>query len=370
LALSVASSSDGVSSADSDSDSETKSECLPTFESIGSWSNLRCPHLITPEAFESHRFRVQRQIAAVTGMDLDSVIAQLAEALPERPAADQHFTLRDILRFAEHINVSAYFYNGRRLHTVEVRKNNNKSAIVFACWCRLLYFYKGMGPRARDDAQGRSGKPPRQRESELCKSLRHQPKAVGELQPFPWHLELADVPAGHYWILSVYCHDDGDGDRHIEGLLCRFLLSKRYPRVTKLRYGSSDKPHQLLYHKIPKFDNGAGTITVRSHARDVSTTAAWAKRLDVPYAGQSLGPFTGVVLDALLRRRQRRYLADSEKRLLREQQRNSCSLCGDTLGSDVIFDHAIPLHQMTQEQSLDSFQAICGPRGCGSTQVI
>jgi hypothetical protein len=103
-----------------------------------------------------------------------------------------------------------------------------------------------MGPRARDDAQGRSGVPPRQRESELCKSLRHQPKAVGELEPFPWDLELADVPAGHYWIPSVYSHADGDPDRHIEGLLRRFVMSQRYPRVSKLRNGTVDKPYQLL----------------------------------------------------------------------------------------------------------------------------
>jgi hypothetical protein len=56
---------------------------------------------------------------------------------------------------------------------------------------------------------------------------------------------------------------------------------------------------------VPTFDIGEGTITVRNHARDVSTTAAWARRLDIPYAGQGLGPFTGVVIDALLRRRQR-----------------------------------------------------------------
>jgi hypothetical protein len=128
----------------------------------------------------------------------------------------------------------------------------------------------------------------------------------------------------------VYCRDGGDDERNIDGLLRRYLLSKQYPRVTKLCYGSTDKPFQLVYHKVPMFDNGEGAITVRSHVRDVATTAAWAKRLDVPYAGQSLGPFTGIALDALLRRRQRRYLTDSEKRLLREQQRDACNLSGDT----------------------------------------
>jgi hypothetical protein len=226
-----------------------------------------------------------------------------------------------------------------------------------------------MGQRARDDAQGFSGGPRRPKESELCKSLGHQAKSVGELEPFPWHLELADVPAGHYWIPSQYCRDDGDPERHIEGLLHRFLESKRYPKVTKLRYDTQDKPFQLLYHKVPSFDRGEGTISVRSHARDVATTSAWAKRLDVPYAGQSLGPFTGVVLDALLRRRRRRYLSDAEKEQLRVAQRNTCALCGDALDRDAIFDHIAPLHQMTQEQSPDSFQAICGQCSADKTKA-
>ena len=48
-------------------------------------------------------------------------------------------------------------------------------------------------------------------------------------------------------------------------------------------------------------------------ASDAATTQAWAKRLKVPYAGQSLGPFTNTVLDQLLRTKQRRYLSDAEK---------------------------------------------------------
>jgi hypothetical protein len=55
---------------------------------------------------------VQRQIAAATGMDVDTVLGQLAEALADRDASGQHFTVREILCFAEHCNVSAYYYEG------------------------------------------------------------------------------------------------------------------------------------------------------------------------------------------------------------------------------------------------------------------
>ena len=108
----------------------------------------------------------------------------------------------------------------------------------------------------------------------------------------------------------------------IVGVLGRFLKSSRFPKVSKLDYSGSGsrtgmieghKPFELTYHKTPGLDKGTGTITIRSHARDSGMAHAWAKRLNVPYAGQSLGPFTNIVLDQLLRTRQRRYLSDGEK---------------------------------------------------------
>eukprot|EP00969_Alexandrium_andersonii_P162533 7184415-Alexandrium_andersonii.AAC.1 len=79
------------------------------------------------------------------------------------------------------------------------------------------------------------------------------------------------------------------------GILERFLRSARFPNVSKLDYEmEGHKPHQLTYHKTPGMDNGTGTVVIRSHARDATTTHAWAKRLEIPYAGQSLGPFTNM----------------------------------------------------------------------------
>ena len=54
------------------------------------------------------------------------------------------------------------------------------------------------------------------------------------------------------------------------------------------------KPHTINYVKVRGMDNDAsGDIVVRSHAIDGAATAQWAKRLDIPYAGQSLGTFAG-----------------------------------------------------------------------------
>ena len=90
---------------------------------------------------------------------------------------------------------------------------------------------------------------------------------VEDFQPFPWHLELADVPKGAYWVPS-----EGSGDDEAPGIvqtLRRFLDSSRFPRVSKLDYkAEGTKPFQLEYHKTPRMDNGTGTIVVRSHARD------------------------------------------------------------------------------------------------------
>ncbi len=67
------------------------------------------------------------------------------------------------------------------------------------------------------------------------------------------------------------------------------------------------------------------------------------------------------MLDAVLQRRQRRYLKDDEKQSIRDLQGGQCSLCGDTLDThSTAFDHIVPLHQMTAEQGLEDFQGICG----------
>ena len=370
-------------SSDNMSDHSESEDEAPTSQTrtdtIGSWSHLRCPELIVKEAFEEHPLRVTRQIAAATGVTVGEVLETFRVMKAETEwDPSLGYTPQDIFEYAKCTEVGAYLYNGGRLERAEQRHNKDKTAIVFTVWCDVAYFYKGLGPRARDDAQGpRFTSPeslgpqdPKPRKlTELTKSVKHPPKSVEEMEPFPWSLELADVPAGSYWIPSEWTCDHGDEHRHIYGLVVRFLQSRSYPRVSKLRYGDVDKPFEITYHKIPSYDNGSGTIVVRSHARDVQTTAAWAKRLEVPYSGQSLGPFTNVVLDTLLRRKQRRYLSDTEKEVVLLRQGRNCNLCGDAVGSDGVFDHTIPLHSMTSDQNIEAFQFLCGQCSANKTKA-
>ena len=107
-------------------------------------------------------------------------------------------------------------------------------------------------------------------------------------------------------------------------------------------------------------DTGAGTINIRIHAIDGEQTASWAQRLNIPYAGQTLGAFALIVLDTLLRKRIRKYLNMKEKQEVLERQRGSCNKCGDTLGCDAVYDHKVALHQMATEQTVDAYQALCG----------
>jgi hypothetical protein len=212
----------------------------------------------------------------------------------------------------------------------------------------------------------------------LTKTIQRQPQAVQDFTTFPWELgeDLAAVPAGDYFVASESMPYDNADTRGIEELLQLFHASGRFPIVRKARHPqrqrgtlllpARDKPTVLVYVKTPGMDGNTGAIRVRSHAMDAEVTAEWAKRISVPFAGQSLGPFTAVAFDALLRRRQRRLLTDKEKEEIRARQKRQCNDCGGSLGSDTVFDHIIPLHQAT-EQTLDHFQAICGQRSTDKT---
>ena len=91
-------------------------------------------------------------------------------------------------------------------------------------------------------------------------------RPVEDFQPFPWHLELADVPEGAYWVPNIGSGDDAAPS--IVQTLRMFLDNSRFPKVSKLEYkAEGTKPFQLEYHKTPSMDNGTGTILVRSHAQ-------------------------------------------------------------------------------------------------------
>jgi len=355
--------------------------------SPGSWSNLFHPELIVPEAFDPvEEFRIPRQVASALGIPLQTVMSFMGEWTRRCHWAEV------LTEYAKDLNISHYIYHARRLISFELR-DSHKPSLIFNVWSEHIYLYKGAGSFAEEDAKhalarqqtssppsaqvvetGEDGPettesspkvPPYNRQWALLKEDRHLPAAVEEFSLFPWATaedDLADVPSGRYWVFPILplhmCEDDY---RHMDGLLKLFARSHRYPRVTQSVLGQEIRITELAYTKVQGKDNGSGCIIVRSHALDSEATATWAKKLDVPYAGQSLGPFAGIVLDTLLRKRCRRYLTKGEKQQLLTEQKRQCALCGDVLAdSEVIFDHTIPLHEMTADQSLDAFQAICG----------
>jgi hypothetical protein len=76
---------------------------------IGSWSHLKNPELIVPEAFEEHPQRIQRQIAVATDTPLCAVVAAFEELCPEP------YTVTTLCDYAAAVDCSIYVYNGQHL---------------------------------------------------------------------------------------------------------------------------------------------------------------------------------------------------------------------------------------------------------------
>ena len=266
-----------VSNSESESDSDELTQdmyCGGPIKTIGSWSVLPRPDLIVPEAFVDDILRIPRQIAVATDERLEVVLQRFDEIFNgpgwrELP----NITVRDILQYASDSRVSAYMYVGNHLEHVDQRDNHKKRAVVFVYWCGCVYFYKDMGTIARDEAQKRYAREllntnanlsndsakdatdarvyrqPCKKKYVLEKSRKHPPKPVEEFQPFPWHLALADVPGGLYWVPSQVS-DECPSMMDMVGVLGRFLKSSRFPKVSKLDYsGSGSRTGMLEGHK-------------------------------------------------------------------------------------------------------------------------
>ena len=177
----------------SDAGEEIVAPPAPAFQSLGSWSQFRCPELIVQEAFETHPFRIPKHISAATVKSLENVLLTFDDIYNGTGWRDNPcITPHDIFQYAKDTRVSAYMYAGRRLSKVETRENSHDLAIVFTVWNGLSYFYKSMGPRARDDWQHmrdkaapdcQNNKHTKQTTHELAKSERHMPKPVEEFAP-------------------------------------------------------------------------------------------------------------------------------------------------------------------------------------------
>jgi 5-methylcytosine-specific restriction endonuclease McrA len=386
---------------------------------MGSWSHLLQPNHILAEAFSEDDDRIANQLAVATGMshsDVTSVLREVKASAPSGASVAWQFTLEDIHVFAHLTERTLYVYHGRALQSFVQRHlgtrtcNHMRRSLILSHWAGRVYFYaKGAAYVAAKDAaikpqlcasvvdQGGGAEQRFLVGLPICtmktppaivleRSARSEPKAV-EPQDFPWDIALQDialVPPGNYHTKSEDGPYDEERGRTLKGLVTLLVNQGRYPRVRYQRYppkmGSTapaDMPSCIVYTKTA-MDCSAesrGEIRVSSHARDATQTAAWARVLDIPYSGQSLGVFTNRALDVILRRRHRKYLSRMNKDAMLEEQCHSCKLCGDALGSDTIFDHIVPLHQlaralsgsMASSQAPSEFQAICGQCSANKT---
>ena len=98
--------------------------------SIGSWSHLKNPELIVPEAFVEHPQRIQRQIAAATDTPLCAVVAAFEELCPESSSStgegEKPYAAITLCDYAAAVDCSIYVYDGQRLLHAAQRENHKK----------------------------------------------------------------------------------------------------------------------------------------------------------------------------------------------------------------------------------------------------
>ena len=92
----------------------------------------------------------------------------------------------------------------------------------------------------------------------------------------------------------------------------------------------------------------------------------WAAHLDIPYGGQSLGTYTNLVFETLLRRRCRKNLTQADKRFILQHQGEICALCPDELKDSLEFDHIVPLSKGGRDD-LENLQCLCA--ACHKTKT-
>lgn len=335
---------------------------------VGSWSCLKFPSSIVPEAFDSQEHRVPRQLAAVTGLPLHLVLKTLDEVLEPGWRENHGFAVEDIEAFAKKRGAGLYvFHGGRLIRSSASDAKSDCRAIVGSYWSGRWYFHRGVCNQAKAMAVHEARAAPAH--AVLAKSLRRPHKEEPFEDEFPWDVataDLASVPPGRYWVYSCDGpHTDEEDEGHtIEGALKLFIASGRYPLISWVRYPQKvgrpqDKPHTLTYHKTAYDGEGQeGIITIKTVAQDARQNCEWARKLQVPYHGQSIGAFASIVLDTLLQRRRRQGVSDELKRAVLRRQSHKCAGCEDEL-EEPEFDHAVPLCKGgTNEAS--NINALCG----------
>ena len=342
---------------------------------VGSWSCLKCPGHIVPEAFDGKGNRIARQLSAVTGLTLH-LVEQTLDEVTKDPQWRQHdeISVEDLEAFAKIRKRGLYIFHGCKPMVTSQGEggHDGEHAIVASFWSGCWYFLKGAGRLVKHhEAASHPQEASNEAHGELTKSLRRAPKADKLCtEEFPHHQELHVVPPGTYWAKSTNGITKGEDEapETMKGILLRFLRSGRYPLVSWSRFPadfghSVDRLTQIAYTKTaydecPEEELGQ-QIIVKSAAADSQQNRHWGEKLDVPYGGQSVGVFASLVLETLLRRQNRKPLAERVKEQILERQQRKCALCADDL-SVVEFDHIVPLSKGGTDGACN-LKALCPP---------
>ena len=112
-----------------------------------SWSCLKLPGHIVPEAFDSQPHRVPRQLAAVTGLSLETVMRTFDNVLddPLWRTQQKQFSIGEIVAFAKHRGAALYIFHGNRPVLTQPAEGSNCKAIVATYWSGNFYFLKDVG---------------------------------------------------------------------------------------------------------------------------------------------------------------------------------------------------------------------------------
>ena len=288
-----------------------------------SWSCLKLPGLIVPEAFDSLPHRIYRQIASATGISLEIVMKTFDNIFddPLWRERQRGCSIEDLQAFARQRSIGLKVFHGSRLEVCESAEGHNDRTLVCSYWCGHFYMLRDA---ARIVQNEKIWEPACRTGAVLVKSLRRPPKDQSFPEEFPWEAaqrDIASIPPGRYWVHSCDGRNTRDEDvgHNMAEALRLFMQSGRYPSISLARYPQrdgrpEDKPLSFTYHKTAYDGEGPkGEIVVRSMAMDAAQTREWASKLDIPYGGQSLGSFSSVVLDILLRRRVRQGPTQAQK---------------------------------------------------------
>ena len=115
---------------------------------VGSWSCLKCPGHIVPEAFDGKGNRIARQLSAVTGLKLH-LVEQTLDEVTKDPQWRQHdeISVEDLEAFAKIRKRGLYIFHGCKPMVTSQGEggHDGEHAIVASFWSGCWYFLKGAG---------------------------------------------------------------------------------------------------------------------------------------------------------------------------------------------------------------------------------